>query len=383
MPSLSRSIRAVPASGIRRIFELAGELDDVINLSVGESSLPVARHILEAGARAWDDDITDYTPNSGLTVVRAAIVDKLARQNAYTVDADQVHITAGGAQALHMALSFTLDPGDEVLIPNPGYTTFTSAPRLIGATPVPYPLHPESGFQPRIDDLERLVTERTRVLLVNSPSNPLGVLFPESTVRELVAFARRHDLWIISDEVYEYLTFRPGFTSFAAVDTDDRVFGVYSLSKSYGLTGVRVGYLVTPVGLSERFRAAQESVVSCVNTPAQIAALAALRGGDDAIEVARVHYAENLAAARAVLDAVGIRYHVPDGAFYLWIDVSPASGGDVAAWAERFLLDHRVAVAPGSAFGTAGEGWIRVCFAGRRDPLVTALGRLPGAAQLA
>jgi aspartate/methionine/tyrosine aminotransferase len=377
MPTISRTVQSVPASGIRRIFDLAGELDDVINLSVGESDLPVAPHILEAGARAWADDVTDYTPNSGLTVLRSAIVDKLARHNGYTVDADQVHVTAGGAQALHMALSFTLDPGDEILIPDPGYTTFTSASRLVGATPVPYPLRPDDGFQPRIADLESLVTDRTRVLLVNSPSNPLGVLFPESTVRELVQFARRHDLWIVSDEVYEYLTFRAGFTSFAAVDEDDRVFSVYSLSKTYGLTGARLGYLVTPVGLSERFRAAQESVVSCVNSPAQIAALAALRGGDDVITASRDHYAENLAAAREVLDAAGVPYHLPDGAFYLWIDVSHVSNGDVAAWAERFLLDHRVAVAPGSAFGAAGEGWIRVCFAGRREPLVTALGRLP------
>lgn len=381
MPSITDTIRSVPASGIRRIFELASELDGVIPLCVGEPMLPVARHILEAGARAWDDDVTGYTPNSGLTALRTAIVEKLGRDNGYAVDRDQVHVTAGGAQALHVAMTFTLETGDEVLIPDPGYATFAMTPRLLGATPVPYVLRVENGFVPDIAELESLITSRTRVLLVNTPSNPLGVVFPRDTVQALVDFAARHDLWIISDEVYEYLTFEPGFTSFAAVDTDDRVFGVYSVSKTYALTGARIGYLVTPAGMSERFRAAQETIVSCVNTPAQIAAIAAIEGDQEHLVAAREHYAGNLAAACAVLDELGIRYHRPAGAFYLWIDVAHASHGDVASWAETFLLDQRVAVAPGTAFGASGEGWVRVSFAGERAQLLAALARFPSFAR--
>ena len=377
MPEIAQSIRSIPASGIRRIFELAAELDDVIALSVGEPEVPVAGHILDAGAQAWTNDVTNYTPNSGLTALRSAIVEKIARDNGYVVDRDQVHVTAGGAQALHMAMTFTLDPGDEILIPDPGYATFAMTPRLMGATPVPYTLHADQGFTPTVLDLERLITPRSRVLLINSPSNPLGVVFDRQTVEALVDFAKRHDLWIISDEVYEYLTFTPGFTSVAALDHDDRVFTVYSLSKTYALTGARVGYLVTPHGYSERFRAAQESIVSCVNAPAQVAALAALEGDGSDVATARAHYADNLAAARAVLDEAGLRYFSPAGAFYLWIDVSHASGTDVAAWAEHFLLTERVAVAPGTAFGAAGEGWVRVCFAGRREPLLEGLRRFP------
>ncbi|TDC72373.1 pyridoxal phosphate-dependent aminotransferase [Streptomyces hainanensis] len=377
MPQIASTVRAIPASGIRRIFELAAELDDVIQLSIGEPELPVAPHIREAGARAWRDDVTNYTPNSGIPPLRSAIVGKLARDNGYSVGDDQVHVTAGGAQALHLAMSFTLAPGDEILIPDPGYATFAMTPRLLGAVPVPYRLRAEHGFTPDLAALASLVTPRTRVLLVNSPSNPLGVVFDRATVGALVDFAARHDLWIISDEVYEYLTFDAGCTSLAAVDTEDRVFGVYSLSKTYALTGARVGYLVTPPGLTERFRAAQESTVSCVNAPAQSAALAALEGDQDGVTAARAHYRANLAAAGAVLDGRGIRYQRPGGAFYLWIDVSHASGGDVAAWAEHFLRTERVAVAPGTAFGAAGEGWVRICFAGGRAPLVEALGRFP------
>jgi aspartate aminotransferase len=377
MPKIAATVSAVPASGIRRIFELAADLEDVIQLSVGEPELPVAPHILEAGARAWQADVTNYTPNSGMAILRSAIVAKLERENGYRVDDDQVHVTAGGAQALHAAMSLTLTAGDEILIPDPGYATFAMTPRLIGAVPVPYALRAERGFVPVVDELEALVSPNTRVLLINSPSNPLGVVYDREVLTELIAFAARHDLWIISDEVYEALTYDGGFASVAAIDDDERVLSVYSLSKTYGLTGARVGYLVTPPGFAERFRALQETIVSCVNAPAQLAALAAIEGDQGGVADAREHYRANLAAATSELEARGIRFLHPGGAFYLWIDVSHATGGDVAAWAERFLLEHRVAVAPGIAFGASGEGWIRVCFAGRRDPLVEATRRLP------
>jgi len=377
MPQISSTARSVPGSGIRRIFELAADLPDVIQLSVGEPEERVAPHILDAGARAWQNDATNYTPNSGLLLLRSALVGKLGEFNGYAVDEDQVHITAGGSQALHMAMLLTLDAGDEVLIPDPGYATFAMASRLVGAVPVPYRLTAEHGFRPRIDDLEQLVGPRTRVLLINSPSNPLGVVFEPEVLRELLDFAARHDLWVISDEVYEYFTFHGGYTSVASLDPNDRVFSVYSLSKTYGLTGGRIGYLVTPPGVAGAFRAAQEAIVSCVNTPAQFAALAAVEGDQSAIADAREHYRSNLAAAGAALDARGIEYYRPDGAFYLWVNVSYCSNGNVAQWAEEFLLSQRVAVAPGSAFGAGGEGWIRICAAGQRKPLLTALSRLP------
>lgn len=377
MPRPSSTVRGVPASGIRRIFELAAGHDDVIQLSVGEADRAPAPHVLHAGAQAWLQGRTRYTPNSGITELRTALAEKLLRHNGYQVDPEQVHVTAGGAQALHAALAFTLDPGDEVLVPDPGYTTFTMAARLVGAVPVPYRLEADAGFVPDLTALARLVTARTRAIVLNSPSNPLGVVLDRATMAGLVALAAEHDLWVVSDEVYEYLTYAEGFTSAAAVDPDHRVFGVYSLSKSYALTGARLGYLVAPPGLDERFRAVQEAVVSCVNAPAQWAGLAAVTGPQDHLAEAVAHYRANLDAACATLDARGLRHVRPGGAFYLWIDVRHASGGDVAAWAERLLVEHRVAVAPGTAFGAAGEGWIRVCFAGAQAPLLEALGRLP------
>lgn len=376
MPSFTSNALSVPGSGIRAIHEIALTLDGVIGLAVGEPDLAVAPHVLAAASDAWLADDTRYTANGGIPPLRSAIAAKLRRDNRLDVGADQVWVTPGATEAVYLALGLVLSPGDEVLIPDPGYTTFTMAPRMLHAHPVPYPLVAEHAFLPRGADLDALVTPRTRAIIVNSPSNPLGIVFPEETVRELVAFAERHDLWIISDEVYEAFTYGRPHVSPASIDPA-RVLTVQSFSKTYALTGGRVGYLVIPPVPGDVLRNFQEALISCVNTPAQRAALAALEGPQQAVAAAAAHYRGNLAAATALLDERGITYLPPAGAFYLWIDMSYASGGDVAAWAQTFLIERRVSVAPGSAFGRAGEGWIRVCAAAEREDLLEGLRRLP------
>ncbi|KQQ27652.1 pyridoxal phosphate-dependent aminotransferase [Frondihabitans sp. Leaf304] len=377
MPSLAPHIESVPGSGIRRVFEIAMKLDDVTMLVVGEPDVPVARHIIDAARRAWAEDRTGYTPNGGITPLREALVAKLARENQIQADVEQVWVTVGATQALHQAMGLVLSPGSEILVPDPGYTTFTMNAHMLDARAVPYQLAPEAEFQPDLEALEHLVTDRTRAIIVNSPSNPLGVVFGEATLRRILDFAKRHDLWVISDEVYEYFTYGPKHVSLAALDDDDRVFSVFSLSKTYAMTGVRVGYLVTPKGLADTMRTVQEAQISCVAEPDQYAALAAVTGDNQPVADAREHYRENLDLARGLLDERGIAYLDPEGAFYLWIDVSHASRGDVATWAEDFLLSHRVAVAPGSAFGRTGEGWIRISLASPADALTRGLSALP------
>lgn len=381
MPQLADHLSSVPESGTRRIFELAMTLEDPIMLVVGEPDQPVAPHIAAAAREAWERDDTDYAPNGGLPGLRRAIVDKLARENGVDVDVEQVWVTVGGTQALAQAFTLTLGADDEILIPDPGYTTFTMFPRARGAVPVPYPLRAEDGFTPQPAELERLLTPRTRAIVVNSPSNPLGVVYPRHVLEELVRFAAAHDLWIISDEVYEHFVWDGPHHSLAAVAAglgeQDRVLSVFSTSKSHAMTGVRVGWLVTPPGLAGTMRALQEAMVACVAMPDQHAAIAALTGPADHIERARGHYRAAIDAATAQLDELGFRYQRPQGAFYLWIDVSHASGGDVAGWAQRFLLTENVAVAPGSAFGRGGEGWIRICLAADPDDVRAAIARLP------
>ena len=377
MPHLAPHIATVPASGIRRIYLLASELDNVLSLGVGEPDLPIAAHIAAAAKAAWDRDDTNYTANAGIPELREAIVAKLARDNNMQVETEQVWVTVGATQALHQALHLTLAAGDEVLIPDPGYTVFTMVPRMLDATPVPYSLRPGNGFLPDLAELETLVTPRTRVLVVNSPSNPLGTVFPEAVLRQLLDFAKRHDLWVISDEVYEYFTWGEPHVSVASLDEDDRVFTIFSLSKTYAMTGIRVGYMATPRGFAQIMRTVQEASISCVNTPGQHAAIAAITGSQQNVADARAHYLDNIAAATELLDRKGIEYLRPAGTFYLWVNVGHATGGDVAGWAERFLLEHRVAIAPGSAFGRSGEGWIRACVAADRANLLAGLDRLP------
>ncbi|MFC5501876.1 pyridoxal phosphate-dependent aminotransferase [Lysinimonas soli] len=382
MPSLAAHIPAVPGSGIRRIYEIAAELEGVISLGVGEPDVPVAPHIAEAAKAAWDRDDTNYSANGGILPLRRAIVDKLAAENGIEADVEQVWVTIGGTQALHLAMQLTLTAGDEVLVPDPGYTTFTMNARMLDARPVPYPLTEERGFLPSIEELDALVTPRTRMIIVNSPSNPLGAVFPRHVLQQLLEFARRHDLWILSDEVYERFTWGGPHVSLAALeaqssDGTERVFSVFSFSKTYAMTGIRIGYLVTPSGLAATMRTMQEASISCVGMPDQFAALAALQGDQAHVTEAAAHYRTNFEAASAALRERGIRYLEPTGAFYLWTDVAHATDGDVAAWAERLLLRERVAVAPGSAFGRSGEGWIRLCLAASRDDLLAGIARLP------
>lgn len=385
MPSLAPRIETVPASGIRRVFEQAAVLQhdgiDLAMLVIGEPDVPVAPHIGEAARRAWSEDRTDYTPNGGIAPLREAIREKLRRENRIEVDVEQIWMTIGATQALFQAMTLVLSPGDEVLVPDPGYTTFTMNAHIIGATPVPYQLTPAHGFEPDLQALEASITERTRAIIVNSPSNPLGSVFGEQTLRDLLALAKRHDLWVISDEVYEYFTYGTRHVSLASLDEDDRVFTAFSLSKPYAMTGVRVGYLVTPKGLGPVMRTTQEAMISCVAEPDQWAALAAIVGDHSAVQDAREHYRANLDTAKDVLDAAGIHYLDPRGAFYLWIDVSHVSQGDVAEWTLGFLHRERVAVAPGSAFGRTGEGWIRVCLAATPADLRRGLGALPAPAR--
>lgn len=377
MPELAPHILGVPGSGIRRIHEIAITLDDVISLAVGEPDVAVAPHIRAAASEAWAADLVNYTANGGIHPLRAALVDKLATVNGLKVTLDQVWVTVGATQALHQAMALTLSPGDEVLLPDPGYTTFTMNAHMLNAVGVPYALSAAAGFMPDLSQLEALVTERTRAIVVNSPSNPLGTVFPEAVLRQLLEFAARHDLWVISDEVYEYFTFGEPHVSIGRFDTENRVLSVFSLSKTYAMTGARVGYLVTPPGLAATMRSVQEASISCVAEPDQFAALAAITGEQSHVGAAREHYRSNLEAATRLLDGRGIRYLMPGGAFYLWVDVSYISAGNVADWAEAFLLSDRVAVAPGSAFGASGEGWIRVCLASDQAELLEGLGRLP------
>jgi aspartate aminotransferase len=385
MPELAAHVRDVPVNQIREITEAAWRTPGALVLSIGEPGFPLPRHILDAGMACLDRDETNYTPNAGIPALREAFAARFRERagagHNSEIGADRVYVVDGAQQGLHFAMSLLLSPGDEILIPNPGYPTFAMTSRLLNAVPVGYPLYPEHGFQPRTGDIEALITDRTRVLVLNSPSNPLGAVLGEDLTRELVELARRHDLWVISDECYEAFTYDVPHVSPARFDGvlpgEARVFTSLTLSKTYGLTGLRIGALICPPGLEQKMNNVMESIVSCVASPSQYAALAALTGPQDYVEQAHGHYRANRDAASAVLDAKGIPYLKADGAFYLWADVSHVSGGDVRGWVRRFLMESGVALAPGTAFGSIGEGWVRIALCGKRQELLDGVARLP------
>jgi aspartate aminotransferase len=380
MPALADHARQMPRSGIREVMDLAWSMEDpVIGLHVGEPSFATPEHVLDGARRALDRGDTRYVANAGIPALREAIAGKVAARNGLEAGPAQVVVAAGGMQALYAALSATVGAGDEVLVPDPGWPNFAMAVQLLQARPVGYPLHPDDAFLPDPAELGRRVTDRTRALVVNFPSNPLGSVLPTDLAQRLCRFADQYDLWLISDECYDAITFEAEHVSPARYDEQDRVLSCFSFSKTYAMTGLRVGYLIAPETVADTAAKMQETLIACVNAPAQHAALAALEGPQDFVEVMRRAYHERRDAAAAQLDAAGVEYLLPHGAFYMWVDVRDRCSGDVKAWALDLLRERYVAVAPGTTFGAEGEGWVRISLATDTDDLLEGLDRLAAA----
>ncbi len=379
MPEPATHVAAMPRSGIRKVMDLAWSMKEpVIGLHVGEPSFATPDHILAAAQQAMTRGETRYVPNPGISPLREAIADKVTKRNDFPVTQNQVVVSAGGMQALNLALSATVSAGDQVLIPDPGWPNFEMVTRLLQAVPVRYLLLPENDFLPDVAALDSLVTARTRAIVVNSPSNPLGTVFTPEVAEQLCRFADRHDLWLVSDECYDAITFDTEHISPATFDEHNRVLSCFSFSKTYAMTGMRVGYLVAPEETAAVAAKMQEAIIACVNAPAQYAALAALQGPQAAVEDMRLAYQHRRDVAAELLERQGLGYLLPRGSFYLWIDVRDRSNGDVANWALDLLRHSMVAVAPGTAFGPTGEGWVRTSLATNEQQLVEGLGRVAG-----
>jgi aspartate aminotransferase len=366
----------MPVSGIREIMELAWKDPEVIHLEVGEPDFPTPEHVVDAAHEAARRGHTRYAPNAGLPELREALADKVTRRNGFEARTDQVVVTQGGIQALYLVLLALLEPGDEVLLPDHAWPNFRMIAHLLGARAVLYPLVARGDFLPRLEDLERLVTPRTRAILVNSPSNPLGTVVPRELLQMLLAFARQRGLWFVSDEVYDEVVFDDLFVSAGSVaDTSDRLVSIYSFSKVYAMTGWRVGYLVAPPDMARLLTGMQEPIISCVNTPAQMAALAAMTGPQDVVREMREAYRARRDELLEVLDRGGLPSSQPSGAFYVWTDVSEA-GVHSMDFARSLIEREHVAVAPGSAFGELGQGYVRLSLASLREDLLDGASRL-------
>lgn len=361
------SVKSMPRSGIREIMDLAWRTPDCLHLEVGEPDFGTPEHIRQGGVRAIQEGKTRYTPNAGIPELRAALAEKIQRVNGYEVDAQHIIVSSGAVEAIYASLVTMLSPGDEILLPDPGWPNFRMMADLLSANIIYYPLRPENGFLPDPQEIADRITSKTRVLLVNFPSNPLGSVPTVGLLKELYEVAQAHDLWIVSDECYDQIVFDGTSPSPAIIDSDGRVISTYSFSKTYAMTGWRVGYAAVPPQVADILSKVQEPLISCVSGPAQYAALSALEGPQQCVTEMVDAYRSRRDAALAACNESGLTYLVPQGAFYLWLSIEHR---DSLKFALDLVDRKKVAIAPGSAFGENGNGWLRISLANSADSVV-------------
>ena len=351
-------------STIRVLFDAAEGRSDVVRLEVGEPSFTTPSHIIEAAARAAAQGNTRYGPNGGLASLRELLVEKVRIVNGFETSIDRIVVTPGAMNGLYSLYLALLDPGDEVLLPTPGFPNMDEMVRLTGGVPVFYELDWADGYLPDPEKVASLMTDRTKVLFLNSPSNPTGMVFPPDRIRQIVVAASDRGVWVVSDEVYDQLILDDdrAYLSPGAVDPALPVVSVYSFSKVYAMTGWRVGYVVAPAALADALRKLQEPQVSCPSTISQKAAEAALTGPREPIDAMKAAYVERRDFAWGLVQELGLESLRPQGTFYMLVDIS-RSGLPPLEFALRLLERDGVSVAPGEVFGPGGNRVVRLSFA--------------------
>lgn len=359
-----------------RMMEIAAGLDDVIAMGRGDPDFHTPAHIVEAAKRAIDDDRHHYTPPHGLPALREAIADNL-RRFGLDYEPDEVAVTAGVQEAIMLCMLAYVDAGDEVLITSPRFTTYDTAVHLCGGTAVPVPTYERDDFALMPAEIEARITDRTKLLVLVSPNNPTGAVTPPSVIREIAELARRHDLIVLSDEIYADLIYDGAehLSIGSLPGMKDRTVTLNGFSKSYAMTGWRVGYLAAPLDMIRSLTEPRHTLSINTSTPSQYAALAALTGPQDALGEMREAYAERRAFLMKAADEMGLTYGFPGGAFYLYTNVS-ASGEGAADFCVRLLREGRVLVFPGALFGDEVDAYVRISYLQPMDRLREAMDRM-------
>jgi len=366
-----------PPSGIRRFFDIAAGMPDAISLGVGEPDYVTPWRAREAGIYALERGFTTYTSNAGLLELRAAVCADLDRRHAVAYDpATECVITAGVSQGLDLAMRVLLEPGDEVLIPDPAYVAYGPCVAFAGGTPVPVRTEGTSGFRLDPDEVEAKVTSRTKAILICSPANPTGAAQSRDDLAALVRLAEKHDLYLVSDEIYERLSYLAPHTCLSSLPgARDRTILLGGFSKAHAMTGWRVGFIAAPASIMELVHRIHQYTMLCAPHVSQLAALEAVRACDDEVLEMVADYDRRRRLFVAGLRSAGLDCPEPGGAFYAFPSVA-ATGLSSETFAERLLMTERVAVVPGSAFGEAGEGYVRCCYATALPLLEEALERI-------
>jgi aminotransferase len=370
-------VDAMPPSGIRRFFDLVAQMDDVISLGVGEPDFVTPWRIREAAIWAIEHGATSYTSNWGTLELRKTIARYLERTYGVSYNPEnEILVTVGVSEGLDVALRAILDPGDEVVLHEPCYVSYKPCVSLAGGVPVVVETTPEHGFHLQAKDVRAAVTPKTRALLLNFPNNPTGASLSEEELKGLAAIAEENDLIVLSDEIYDRLTYTGRHTCFASLPgMRDRTILLNGFSKAFAMTGWRIAYAAGPPELLGAMCKVHQYTMLCAPNVAQHAAVEALRNGlyesDEMVE----SYSQRRRLMVAGLNRIGLNCHLPEGAFYAFPSIR-STGLSSEAFAERLLKEERVAVVPGTAFGPCGEGSIRCAYAASLEGIQEAISRM-------
>ncbi len=374
---VAHSVQNLRPSGIRRYFDIAATMTDVVTLGIGEPDFVTPERIIARGIESLRQGETRYTSNSGTVELRRAISAYIERLHGLHYNPDnQILVTVGVSEGMWLALKAILDPGDEVLVPQPCFVSNPAAVDMAGGVPVVVDTRAEDDFQVTGAQLEAAISPRTKAILINYPNNPTGAILSRERLDEIAAVAEKYDLVVISDEIYERLVYGTQHVSFAALPgMYERTILLSGMSKSFAMTGWRIGYVTASPAIMEAVRKLHQYLIMSAPTTGQVAAVEALQNGDDAV---RAMVAEYDARRRLIVDGfnrLGLACFEPRGAFYAFPSIAAAGMAD-EEFCERLLYEERVAVIPGSAFGRSGTGHIRACYATSRQNIETALERL-------
>lgn len=374
---MSPAVLAAKPSGIRRFFDLAAGMDGVISLGVGEPDFQTPWHIRQAGIASLEQGKTKYTANKGMKPLLEEISAYLHRRFALDYDpASELTVTVGGSEAIDIAMRAFLEPGDEVLLPEPSFVCYSPLASFCGAKVIPLPCRPEDGFKLRPGLIKEKITPKTKMLVLPFPNNPTGAILTRPELAEIAQILRGTDIVVLSDEIYGELTYPCAHTSAASAEgMRERTLLVGGFSKSYAMTGWRLGYVAAPREISEQLTKLHQFAIMCAPTTSQYAAVEALRNGDGDIAAMRAEYDMRRRLLVGTLRSIGMECSEPDGAFYAFprIDSFGLTGEQ---FCERLLTEQKVAIVPGDAFGESGRGFARISYSYSVSHLITATERI-------
>ncbi|MEG0469319.1 aminotransferase class I/II-fold pyridoxal phosphate-dependent enzyme [Amedibacillus sp. YH-ame10] len=374
---LSKHVETIKPSGIRKYFDLASEMEGVISLGVGEPDFNTPWHICEAAIYSIEAGKTHYTANQGLLELREEICDYLKRRFNLTYDpVKNVIVTVGGSEAIDIAMRAIVNPGEEVILMEPSYVAYTPSVELLGGTPVHVKLSHEDQFKLTPEKLEAAITPKTKAILLNFPSNPTGGVMTKEDYEKLIPIIKKHELIVLSDEIYAELTYEGEFCSLASFkEIKDQVIIISGFSKAYAMTGWRLGYVVANETFTKAMNKIHQYIIMSAPTAAQYGAIEALRNGDIHVLEMKESYMARRNFITKGFNRLGLPTHLPQGAFYIFPDIR-STGLNSDEFCVQLLNDQKVACVPGTAFGDAGEGFIRVSYAYSIDHIREALERI-------